>query len=320
MLESSTLFHYVTIIFVTALPALCAALGQARSSKAAFEARRIQPAAEQEISILVIAGNALTETSALIGLLVGFMLLTTQHTTTNMYWAHLSELGILAAIGITGGIVAYMSSYPTQASLRALARQPFFSEKIQIFTIIMQSIMQTPIIMALIVALTIRNQSFSAACLNDSLRLIAAGIAIGLGSIGPSLGLGSFLQESCASLGINRLSYSKIISFSFLSEAIIGASVIFSLIISVSILNASSIQTDSYLQGIGFLSAALCMGLGTLGVGIGLGKIAKKVSQALGINPELYSDISKTSIVAQAFIEAQTLYAFIVALGILKNI
>ena len=320
MFEAGYIFHYGTALLITAFPALCAALGQAESTKKAFEARRIQPNAEQEISGLMVIGNALIETSALLGLLTGFMLLATPQTSGYLYWINISHLGILAAMGLTGSIVAYMSSYPIQAAITSLARQPFFSKKIQIFTIIMQSIMQTPIIMAFLIAITIKNQSIAATSLNDSLRLIGAGLAIGLGSIGPTIGLGLFLQKACTSLGINRFSYPKIISFSFMSEAMIGASVIFSLLVSLFILGSSVYPSNSLMQGLGYLAAGLCMGLGTLGVGLGLGKIASKVSEAIGNNPGIHGDLSKTSIIAQALIEAQTIYAFIIALRILKNI
>ena len=184
----------------------------------------------------------------------------------------------------------------------------------------MQSIMQTPVVMAFLIALIIKNQSVSSSCLNDSLRLLGAGIALGLGCLGPVIGLGLFLRQASTSLGINRFSYSKIISFSFITEAMVGASVIFSLLIAMFLLNTSIVDSDSLTQGIGCLGAGLCMGLGTMGVGLGLGKIAQQGAQTLGVNPGIHSELSKTSIVAQALIEAQTIYAFIIALRILKSI
>ncbi len=319
MFESGIIFHYATALCITALPALFAALSQAESTKAAFEAKRIQPSAEQEISGLMVIGNALIETSAILGLLLGCMIITLPTTEESSY-IHISKLGILAVMGITGSIVAYMSSYPIKASIQSLARQPFFSKKIQIFTIAMQSIMQTPTIMAFLIALMIKNQSLSVTHIGDSFRLIGAGLALGIGSIGPTIGLGFFLKQACTSLGINRFSYSKIISFSFLSEAMIGASIIFSLLISLFILNASTIQTESFEAGIGFLATGLCMGFGTIGVGLSLGKISEKAAIVLGNNPMLHAEISKTSIVAQALIEAQTIYAFIIALKILRTL
>ena len=134
MLESSAFFHYFATIFVTVIPALCAGLSQARSCTVAFQAIRIQPAAEQDISSIMIIGNALTETAAIIGVVFGYIL--THANIANYadpYWGQLSELGILTAIGITGAVVSYVSSSPIEAACYAIARQPFFSKKIQFF-------------------------------------------------------------------------------------------------------------------------------------------------------------------------------------------
>ncbi len=321
MFESGIIFHYITALSITALPGLCSALSQAESTKAAFEAKRIQPSAEQEISGLMVIGNALIETSAILGLLLGCMIITLPTSTDEYsYSIHLSKLGILAVMSITGSVVAYMSSYPIKASIQSLARQPFFSKKIQIFTIAMQSIMQTPTIMAFLIALLIKNQSLAVTHIGDSLRLIGAGLALGIGSVGPTIGLGIFLKQACTSLGVNRFSYSKIVSFSFFSEAMIGASIIFSLLISLFILNSSITQTDTLTAGIAFLATGLCMGFGTIGVGLSLGKISEKAALVLGNNPMIYSEITKASMIAQALIEAQTIYAFIIALKILRTL
>ena len=323
MFETSYIFHYIVTTCVTVIPALCAGLSQARSCIAAFQAIRVQPAAEQEISSMMVIGNALIETAAIIGVVFGYILIHTSPTTyTNIYWAHVSELGILAAIGITGAVVSYVSSAPIEAACHAIARQPFFSKKIQFFTIIMQAIMQTPIILAFIVGLLINAQVASVSSLSDSLRLIGAGLSIGIGSVGPTIGLSIFLYQACKSLGINKSSYSKIISFSLVSEAMIEASVIFALIISLLILNQSVPVIESpyaHMYGLTFIAGGLCIGLSTIGVGIGLGKIAAKACEHIGINPTLYQHLSKTSILAQALIEAQTIYAFIIAIKIINS-
>lgn len=325
MLDAGIFTHYATTVLVTAVPALFAAISQARSCIAAFQAIRIQPAAEQDISGMMIIGNALIETAAIIGVVFGYVLIYSNHGETEpTYWAHMSELGILAAVGLTGAIVSYRSYIPVQAACYAIARQPFFSKKIQFFTIIMQAIMQTPIILAFIVGLLIHAQLTTVTNLDDCLRLIGAGLAIGIGSIGPTIGLSTFLEQACQSLGINKSSYSKIVSFSLVSEAMIEASVIFALIIALLILNQPHAEIDEASvgtigNGIAHLAAGLCIGISTIGVGIGLGKIGAKACHYIGIQPELYQHLSKTSILAQALIEAQTIYAFIIAVKIITS-
>jgi F-type H+-transporting ATPase subunit c len=65
------------------------------------------------------------------------------------------------------------------------------------------------------------------------------------------------------------------------------------------------------------IGAALAMGLGALGPGIGLGILASKALEAIGRNPEAQGKIQTTMILAIAVTEAVAIYALVVALMIL---
>lgn len=67
-------------------------------------------------------------------------------------------------------------------------------------------------------------------------------------------------------------------------------------------------------EGIKYLAAALAIGLGALGPGIGIGLIGSRAVEALGRNPEAESSIRTTMILAIAFAEAVAIYALVVAL------
>ncbi len=61
------------------------------------------------------------------------------------------------------------------------------------------------------------------------------------------------------------------------------------------------------------LAAGLCMGLGALGPGIGIGILGMGAMQALGRNPEAKGPIMTNMILAIAFAEAVAIYALVVA-------
>lgn len=65
------------------------------------------------------------------------------------------------------------------------------------------------------------------------------------------------------------------------------------------------------------LGAALAMGLGAIGPGIGLGILASKALEAIGRNPEAQSKVQTNMILAIAVTEAVAIYALVVALMIL---
>lgn len=71
------------------------------------------------------------------------------------------------------------------------------------------------------------------------------------------------------------------------------------------------------LESAKMIGAALAIGLGALGPGIGLGILAGKALEAIGRNPEAQGKVQTTMILAIAVTEAVAIYALVVALMIL---
>ena len=177
-----------------------------------------------------------------------------------------------------------------------------------------QVLIQTPIISAFLVSLFIKGQSNAAVTMSDSLRLIASGLCVGIGSIGPAIGLGVFSRAAINSLGKNTKAYDKLLSFTFISEALIETPIIFCLLIALTLLFFVPQSTDNAIDGVIFIGAALCTGLGTLGTGISSGITAAAACTQIGNNPDAYSMLSRTSILAQSLIETIVLYTIILSL------
>jgi F-type H+-transporting ATPase subunit c len=62
------------------------------------------------------------------------------------------------------------------------------------------------------------------------------------------------------------------------------------------------------------LAAALAIGLGAIGPGIGVGIIGGKAVEAIGRNPEVANEIRTNMILGIAFAEAIAIYALVIAL------
>lgn len=67
-------------------------------------------------------------------------------------------------------------------------------------------------------------------------------------------------------------------------------------------------------EGMRLLAAALSIGLGAIGPGIGIGLLAKGALEAIGRNPEAETKIRTNMILAAAFAEAIAIYALVIAL------
>ena len=126
-----------------------------------------------------------------------------------------------------GSVVGIGASYPAQAACFATARQPFFAQKKIQILILTQSIMQTPMLCAFIIGLLIRTNTLSIVTFAHSIQQIAAGLCIGLASIGPTYGLARFVHQVCTSVGRNRAAYPQLLSFTLISETIIESPLIF---------------------------------------------------------------------------------------------
>ncbi|MEK7552124.1 MAG: ATP synthase F0 subunit C [Patescibacteria group bacterium] len=62
------------------------------------------------------------------------------------------------------------------------------------------------------------------------------------------------------------------------------------------------------------IAAAIAIGIGALGPGIGIGMLAGRAMEAIGRNPEAAPKIQAAMILAIAFTEAIAIYALVVAL------
>ena len=315
MIEYAQFLHFGTIALIIGINSFGVGIGEGLASLAAINAINIQPSARSDIGKAAILGMALVETAAIMGLLMAVILLLGTSSSNSLYTG-ISELGIAIAVCFSGFVLGIVSSQPTQQACLAIARQPFFSQKIIRFMLITQSIIQTPIVFGLIIALFIKDQAIAATSLADSLRLLASGIAVGVGSIGPAIGLAQFAKTACHGIGINRDAYNKLLSFTFISEAIIETPLIFAMVTSL-LLIVTKIPNGSLLTGIAMLAASLCIGIGTLGPGISSGKTASAACHQIALNPEIHSVLSKVSMFAQGLIDTAAIYALLIALALL---
>lgn len=316
MFETGHFFHFLTVTLTVGLTSLGVGIGGGRASSAAIEAINTQPKATNDISRISLLGIALIETAGVLGVFISIMLFiqTQPEALKNIYFG-VAELGVLFSIGFAGCVVGLVSSYPVEQACYATARQPFFTPRITNLMLLTLSLIQTPLIFAFLVALLIMTRIDETITLTTSFNYLAAGLAIGLGSIGPTIGLARFASQACRGLAINRDAYGKMLPFTFISMAIIETPMIFSLVIALLLLQ--QMVSASPLGIVAALSAALCMGIGTFGPGISSSLTAVAAAKQISYNPQHAGVLSKASMVAQALIDAAAIYALLVAMLII---
>lgn len=65
------------------------------------------------------------------------------------------------------------------------------------------------------------------------------------------------------------------------------------------------------------IGAALAVGIGAIGAGIGEGILASKAMEAIGRNPEVQEKITPLLFISMAIVESTSIYGLVVALIIL---
>ena len=66
-----------------------------------------------------------------------------------------------------------------------------------------------------------------------------------------------------------------------------------------------------------YIAAGICMGIGSVGPALGQGFIGGKACESMGKQPESAGLITRTMIVALAFVESAAIYALLIALILL---
>lgn len=70
-------------------------------------------------------------------------------------------------------------------------------------------------------------------------------------------------------------------------------------------------------QGLKYLAAGICMGLGALGPALGEGRIGATALEAMARQPEMANTLLRTMIIADAIDETTGIYSLVVAIMIL---
>lgn len=310
----TTIIHFLTIGMTTALSSIGVSIGQGIATQAALDAVDRQPAAQGDINRSLIIALALIETGAMLGLLVPLILFFNPPTT--IYGA-LAEIGMGIAIAMPAISTGYASALPAQEAFHAMSRQPFLAKKIRNILLLAQSLIQTPLIFGFIIALIIQTLIPSLTSYSQALTLIASGLTIGLGCIGPALGSGNFTAHACKSTGLNKSIYQSIFTFTFISQAIIETSVIFAAIVSLLLISHAPSVPDYTIIGWVYMAIAFTMGIGTLGAGISSGRIASSAAIQIALNPSARTSLSRSSMLAQGLVDTIPIYAFIIALWLI---
>jgi len=303
--------HFLAIAFSTVATTMGVSFGHAQTAQAAVKATERQPGIRSEIKRATILGLAIIETGAILGVLISLILIFSTPLTQGSVVA---EIGIALAIGIPGFIIGWCSGAPTSGILEAISRQPFHARQLTNFMLLILSLLQTPLIFGFIIALFINVRLPQIETVAQGLILTGAGLAIGLGCVGPIIGSCIYGLNASLGIGRNKEAFPKLFNFTLISQALIETPVIFAMVVALFLSYQSATVYQHPLIGVAYLIFGSTIGLGTLGPGISAGRCAASAAQQIAHNPGDYHLLSRASMLAQGLVSTIAVYAFIIAL------
>jgi F-type H+-transporting ATPase subunit c len=140
-----------------------------------------------------------------------------------------------------------------------------------------------------------------------------AGISMGLGAVGSGKGEGYAAMKACEGMGRQPRVADQLLRTMLIGQAIAESTGIYSLVVAL-LLVFRGFGDVHFLQIPAFISAGICMGLGAMGPGFGLGLAAGHACEAIARNPETSNVILRNMLIGQAVTESTGIYSLVVSL------
>lgn len=309
-------FRYLGCGVALGLSAFGVGLGQGIASHGALSAFRRQPMATSNSFRTLMIGLALSETGGILTFLMIMILLFFSPPLLTS-GAGVAEMGMALSMGIAACFVGFASSMAVKEACNSIARQPFFVQKIAMFMILLQSIVEAPLIFVFIVALMVKSYLPVIGSYSHGMIFFCSSLLVALGCIGPALGQARFIAAACRSLGTNKDAYGPLFTFSILGAALIETPVIMSLIVAFILLYRPYFEAGAVSAIVVAFTSLFAMALSSFGTGNALGYIASRACSQIAKTPESYSFIFRTALISIGFVESSVVYALIVAMLVL---
>jgi ATP synthase F0 subunit c len=216
--------------------------------------------------------------------------------------------------GIGSGIIAGEGAY-------GIVKQPKANEQIFRTMLIGQAAAQTAGIFALVISMLLiygRSDTPEGGWFKAAAYL-AAGLAMGLGSVGPSLGAGYSGGQACKSVARMPKHSNAIMGNMLIGQALSQTSAIFALVVAFLLMYSIPNQPADIsigriiVKSVALIAAGLSIGFGTLGPGTGIGYVAGKASDMMGRFPNEKSKIMRTMFLGAAVSESTAIYSLVVS-------
>jgi ATP synthase F0 subunit c len=295
-----------------------ASIGMGMAGGHANEGIMRQPEQRGLLLRTMLVGQAVCESTAVYSLVIALLIIflpADAAVSGPLYASALLGAGLSIGLGCFGSGIG--CGYPAAAGCESVARNPDRVTQITTSMIIGQAVAQSPCIFATVISMILLFVPVPFAGLAGVGVAIGAGIAMGASALGPGLGSGTTAGGAVRGLGRWPKSQAVTLRAMLIGQAVCQTPAIFGMLVAFIMLFT---LRDLELNVIGFaktLGAAIAVGFGGIGPGIGCGIVGDTSCAATATRPDHDALQLRVMLIGQAVSQSTAIYSLIIALALL---
>jgi ATP synthase F0 subunit c len=193
-----------------------------------------QPAVSSRLTTNMLIGSAVCQTPAIFSMVVALMLIFMDFSgqPTSPTWAALIGAGL--SIGLASIGSGYGGGLAAGASCESVSRQPRSVGPVTTTMLVGQAVSQTPSIFGLLVSFILMFKTYpETASFSTPMSLLAAGICMGFGGIGPGIGNGMTAEGAVRWVGRRLEHAGDLMRTMLVGQAVAQSTAIYAMVISL---------------------------------------------------------------------------------------
>jgi F-type H+-transporting ATPase subunit c len=273
-----------------------------------------QPHLSGNLTTVMLIGAAVSQTPAILAMVIALMLMFVNFgEPTTIKALALLGAGLGMGFGAIGSGIG--SGYPGGSACKGIGEQPGAQGSLTTTMLVGAAVCQTPTIFAMVVALILMFVNFGNVPFNPYwAAFLGAGLSTGLSAIGSGIGGGLAAGAGCEGIARNPKNSGIVTTTMLLGQAVCQTPCIFGLLISIVLLFMGHSETVAIAPAMALLSAAICMGFGGIGPGLGIGIAATGGVKWVARNEENSGLLVRMMLVGQAVSESTAIYSVVISL------
>ncbi len=193
-----------------------------------------QPAVASQLTANMLIGAAVCQTPAIFSMVVALMLMFIDFGNAPLHPTWAAFLGAGLSMGLAAIGSGYGGGLAAGASCEGIARQPKTTANVTTIMLVGQAVSQTPSIFGLLISFILMFKSFpESSALSASMALLAAGLCMGFGGIGPGIGNGMTAEGAVRWVSRNVEHAGDLMRIMLVGQAVSQSTAIYAMVISL---------------------------------------------------------------------------------------